>query len=248
MIKPKQSQTVHIETLGDELSVYDWQRLQLHSLNPTAAQVFEMCDGQTSPEQMAARLDMPHAEAVVWQSLDELDKANLLQEPLVRPRGMSRRDFVKLSSAVALASIVSIVVPQPASAGTPLSPSLSHCVGEWSTNLGIIPADLNIYYFPFFEGEITDADLNGINKIKYCWTGNPAPGEGVYSRLASGNTPSGSPWAGGPVLRFRTSTYVVRDSTTWMGNRPYQGISFQNTTGIDWEAGTVYVALRSERT
>jgi len=236
MAHPRRSQTVHIETLGDELSVYDWQRLQMHSLNPTAAQVFEMCDGKTSPEQMAARLDTPHAEIVVWQSLDELGKANLLQEPLVRPGGMSRRDFVKLGSAVALASIVSIVVPRPAAAQSP--------VGVWTTELGTIPADSFIYYFPFLEGAITEADLTGITQITYTWTGDTAPGAGVYSRLASGNSVYGSPWAGGPVLTFRASPNVVTNNNTWSGNRPYRGISFQNTIGIDWAAGWLTVTLK----
>ncbi len=238
MIKPKQSQTVHIETLGDELSVYDWQRLQMHSLNPTAAQVFEMCDGQTSPEQMAAHLDMPLAEAVVWQSLDELSKANLLQEPLVSPRGLSRRDFVKLGSTVVLASIVSIVVPRPASALSLLGEE------DRFVDLGTIPGDLVIYYFPFSQGAITDADLANTTKIIYAWNGDPAPSTGVYSRLASGNSPSGSPWAGGPVLEFKVSPYIVTDPTTWSGNRPYEGISFQNTVGIDWVAGSLSIWLR----
>jgi len=234
--KPKQSQTVHIETLGDELSVYDWQRLQMHSLNPTAAQVFEMCDGQTSPEQMAARLDTPHAEIVVWQSLDELGKANLLQEPLVRPRGMNRRDFVKLGSAVALASIVSIVVPRPAAAQS--LPNVR------TANLGTILAGSTYYYFPFLEGPITDDHLADVTQITYAWTGTSAAGPGVQSKLASGNNPNGSPWAGGPELLFITSPYVVTDGNTWTGNRPYRGMTFlNNLTSKDWDAGTLTVRL-----
>jgi len=236
---PKQSQTVHIEKLADELSVYDWQRLQMHSLNPTAARVFEMCDGQTSPKQMAIRLDMPHAQAVVWQSLDELGKANLLQEPVLRPRGISRRDFVKLGSAVALASIVSIVVPQPASAGTPL------CSGEWTLNLGTILAGSTYYYFPFPQGPITAADLSGITQITYCWNGESAAGIGVQAKLASGNNPNGSPWANGPELLFTKSPYLVTNSITWTGNRPYRGMTFlNNISGKDWVAGKLFVALR----
>jgi len=236
VIKPKQSQTVHIEILGDELSVYDWQHLQMHSLNPTAARVFEMCDGQTSPEQIATRLDTPHAEIVVWQSLDELGKANLLQEPLVSPRGMSRRDFIKVGSAVALASIVSIIVPRPALARS--------AKNRRTADLGIIPADSYIYYFHFIEGPITADDLADTSYIIYRWNGSSAPFTGVYSRLASGLSVYGSPWAGGRVLIFRASPYEVRDYRTWQENRPYRGISFQNTTGIDWEAGRLVVLMK----
>lgn len=117
MNHPQQSPTLHIETLNDELSVYDWQRLQMHSLNPTASAVFEMCDGQTSPAQMAKRLNAP--EAVVWQSLDELNNAHLLSDTPKKPasyQNMTRQQFLKLGGAVALASIVSIVVPRPAAA------------------------------------------------------------------------------------------------------------------------------------
>ncbi len=86
MTYPKQSETLHVETLNDELCLYDWQRKEVHALNPTAAKVWQMCDGQTSPQQMATQLrpDLPNeldtarAEELVWISLRQLEKANLL--------------------------------------------------------------------------------------------------------------------------------------------------------------------------
>jgi hypothetical protein len=36
MPNPKRAENVHVETLGDELRVYDWQRKEVHALNPTA--------------------------------------------------------------------------------------------------------------------------------------------------------------------------------------------------------------------
>ena len=66
---PRQSPTTHTEQLGDEASVYDWARAQVHALNPTAAFVWRLCDGATSPAAIAAavqrELDLPEAEAVV---------------------------------------------------------------------------------------------------------------------------------------------------------------------------------------
>ena len=53
---PRQSPTTHTEQLGDEASVYDWARAQVHALNPTAARVWRQCDGATSPEAIAAGL------------------------------------------------------------------------------------------------------------------------------------------------------------------------------------------------
>jgi hypothetical protein len=127
MAYPKQSQTVHVETLDKELSVYDWQRSQMHSLNPTAAAVWRMCDGKTSPDQMAAQLsdkltaelDETQAEALVWKSLEALGKAHLLEGEVVKPaahESMTRRKFVQLGAAVALPVIVSMVAPYPAAA------------------------------------------------------------------------------------------------------------------------------------
>jgi len=117
MTNPKKSQSLHVENLNDELSVYDWQRQQMHSLNPTAASVFELCDGKTSPEKMAVKLDAP--KELVWQSLAELDKAKLLEveaEKAFWQKDISRRQFLKVGSAVAAAAIVSIMLPSPAAA------------------------------------------------------------------------------------------------------------------------------------
>lgn len=113
-MNPKQSNTLHIEMVGEELSVYDWKRLQMHSLSPTAAKVFALCDGKTSPAEISTRADLP--EELVWQALDELNKANLLQSQMALPASMSRRQFLKLGSAAAAAAIVSIALPRPAAA------------------------------------------------------------------------------------------------------------------------------------
>ena len=53
---PRQSSTTHTEQLGDEASVYDWARGQVHALNPIAARVWQLCDGATSPDAIAAVL------------------------------------------------------------------------------------------------------------------------------------------------------------------------------------------------
>ena len=45
---PKQAASTHVEQLGSELCIYNWQRKEVHALNPTAARVWQQCDGQTS--------------------------------------------------------------------------------------------------------------------------------------------------------------------------------------------------------
>src|SRR5215213_3880746 len=78
MSNPKRAEAVHVETLGDEVCIYDWQRKEVHALNPTAARVWQQCDGQTSPQQiaatLAAELNVPNAEELVWLTLSKLEK------------------------------------------------------------------------------------------------------------------------------------------------------------------------------
>jgi hypothetical protein len=159
MTYPKQSETVHIETLNDELCLYDWQRKEVHALNPTAAKVWQMCDGQTSPADMAAKLraELPtdlnasQTEALVRMSLKELDKSHLLAEKsasdvLSGSYSMSRRQFLKLAGGVALGALVfptvqSILAPSPVAAQSVVVPPVLPLVifdagGTFDGNLG----------------------------------------------------------------------------------------------------------------
>lgn len=125
---PKQAPTVHVEQLGDELCIYDWLRKEVHALNPTAARVWQQCDGQTSPAQIAeklqAELNVPHAEDLVWLTLARLEKAHLLAEDVVKPvrrKVLPRREFLKLGIATALLPVLrSIVAPEPVAAQSPV--------------------------------------------------------------------------------------------------------------------------------
>ena len=126
---PQQTATVHVEQLGDELCIYDWQRKQVHALNPTAARVWQRCDGQTSAAQIAAALlaDMPpaHAEELVWMTLGQLAKAHLLEGELAKPaafKGLTRRQFLKKvgMAAALLPAVYSIVAPAAVAAQSPV--------------------------------------------------------------------------------------------------------------------------------
>ena len=78
---PRQSPTTHTEQLGDEASVYDWARAQVHALNPTAAHVWRQCEGATSPKR-CGWIDgrtSPEAEAVVELTLRELARPTCWQ-------------------------------------------------------------------------------------------------------------------------------------------------------------------------
>jgi hypothetical protein len=125
MPHPKQIETVHVETLEGELCIYDWQRMEVHNLNPTAAAVWNLCDGQTSPQEMAGQLkgDLTptQAEELVWMSLKRLEKAQLLAANVVKPANraiLTRREMLKgLGVAAMMLPVVSsIVAPSPAAA------------------------------------------------------------------------------------------------------------------------------------
>src|SRR3954465_8241940 len=91
---PRQSSTTHTEQLGDEASVYDWARVHVHALNPTAAYVWQHCDGATSPSAIAAGLrqemGVPGTGACVDLTLRQLARVHLLEWP-VAPHGNERQ-------------------------------------------------------------------------------------------------------------------------------------------------------------
>jgi hypothetical protein len=99
-------------------------------LNRTAALVWRHCDGKTTVAEMSRllqRYDLPPDEAVVWLALDRLEKARLLQSPLIRSAeaaGISRRAVIRrlgmVGGLVALLPLVdSLVVPAAAQNASP---------------------------------------------------------------------------------------------------------------------------------
>jgi hypothetical protein len=110
------------------LCLYNWQRLEVHNLNPTAAKVWQLCDGQTSPQQMAHQLKgdltLTQAEELVWLTLKRLEQAHLLADKVVKPAGRkvyTRREMLKgLGVTAALLPVIStIVAPGPIEAQSP---------------------------------------------------------------------------------------------------------------------------------
>ena len=141
---PRRSPATHTEQLGDEVSVYDSARTQVHALNPTAARVWRHCDGVTSPEAIAAvlRVEMgiPEAEAVVDLTLRQLARVHLL-ELRVETRGdrsaPTRRWLLGRGLAAAmLPAIYSIVAPSPVDAQS-LPPPAAPTLTSVSPNQGV---------------------------------------------------------------------------------------------------------------
>lgn len=131
MIHPKARQDdLVVQELFDELVVYDLARDEVHSLNPTAARVWQGCDGQTSPAQLAGRLQpelVPaQAEALVWLALDRLGQAHLLEQKVVRPGGLK----ISRRQALQALGISALLLPVVASLAAPAAAQNWSCAGN----------------------------------------------------------------------------------------------------------------------
>jgi hypothetical protein len=137
-----------INELTDEVLVYDLKRDKAHCLNPAAAAVWKLCDGDTTAMEMARVLrsepdggspivrkspedidqmsdvgSQELTEQMVWLALEQLGRDHLLEERMIWPAAiphMSRREALRLGlgAAIAVPIIVSISAPLPAQAGT----------------------------------------------------------------------------------------------------------------------------------
>jgi len=113
-----------IESLPDEVLVYDLDQKKAHCLNGTAALIWNHCDGKTSVDEMAIilgeRSKSPADKDVVWLGLDRLQKARLIEEPVVMPAGkerLSRRELVKkIGLAVSIPLVISVIAPRASAA------------------------------------------------------------------------------------------------------------------------------------
>lgn len=118
-----------VEQVGDEVLIYDQDTAAAHCLSPHAAAVWRACDGQTTNDQIAAKLDLdPEA---VRRALEELERCALL-ETLTVPSGdgvTRRQTIVRLSKVGAAAAaaplIYSIAMPTPA-----MAVSQAFCLGQ----------------------------------------------------------------------------------------------------------------------
>jgi Coenzyme PQQ synthesis protein D (PqqD) len=131
-MKPRaRTEDIVVQTLPDEVLVYDLKRHEAHCLNPTAALVWKHCDGQTTAAQLAQILQqamrVPVPEEVVWLGLQQLHKARLLTEREHTPASedrISRREVVRRlgwATAAALPLVTSIVTPTASEAASCLA-------------------------------------------------------------------------------------------------------------------------------
>ena len=100
-----------IQSIGDELLVYDPIHARAHNLSSTAAKIYQACE-EGKWDQKA--LEAEFGREVVMNTLVELEKAKLiLWKP---PAKLGRREFLAAAAFVPVLS--SITVPAPAAAAS----------------------------------------------------------------------------------------------------------------------------------
>ena len=112
------SENIVVNTLKDEVLIYDLSTNQAFCLNETASHVFNACDGKTTFDELQSRYGYP--DELIFLALDGLKKNALLADEYHSPfAGLNRREVIRrvgLASMVALPVISGLVAPTPAMA------------------------------------------------------------------------------------------------------------------------------------
>jgi len=142
----RRTRNLVVDYLPDEVLVYDSDNDKAHCLNRSAALVWQSCDGDTAPSEIARQLQAElnadggkdsraaDCEKMVWLALEQLERNQLLDQTAVAPAqfaSLSRRRMIRglgLAAAVAAPVITSIVAPTAAEAATLLAPGA--CCGN----------------------------------------------------------------------------------------------------------------------
>lgn len=123
--------------LDDETLVHDRGADRACCLNAFAAEVWERCDGEAAPAEianaMAAARGAPVDHRAVWLALDQLSRSGLLEAAVPLPatvlQGASRREVLRtlgLGAAAFVPAVTSIAVPPAAAQASPF-PNGSPC-------------------------------------------------------------------------------------------------------------------------
>jgi hypothetical protein len=118
-----------VRRLDGEVLVYDRDRDRATCLNTFAADVWERCDGRTSPAALAHGVAKSPSDAVderaIWLALDQLSRAHLLETGVSIPasvlNGTNRRELLRtlgLGVAIGVPMVTSILVPRVADAAS----------------------------------------------------------------------------------------------------------------------------------
>lgn len=156
---PQRITGLSTEAVGDGLAVLDAERKQSYVLNATSALVFQHCDGQTSPEQLAEilrrkfNLRQAEAERLMQLALEELETAQLLVPAAVHPATFSRRQALTTFATMGLAVALLPVVARVAAAGGNVLIPLLECVdnngnGTYTAHFGYLNNGSSVITLP----------------------------------------------------------------------------------------------------
>jgi hypothetical protein len=118
----KRQDRLVVRELADEVLVYDLARDKAFCLSPAAAAVWKLCDGKSSPRELARALKLN--DQVVWCALDQLGKDGLLDGNVKVPASLARlnrRQQLRTLGKVAAAAIplvTAVTAPSAAEAAT----------------------------------------------------------------------------------------------------------------------------------
>ena len=136
MLNPKaRNDDIVAQELFDETVIYDLKRDKIHALNPTAAFVWQHCNGHRTREELAILLQQefqaPQADALLNLTLDRLEKAHLLAGEVAPPNGqrtITRREVLKLAGVtMALLPVVKSIVAPPVTHAQSCTPDAPGC-------------------------------------------------------------------------------------------------------------------------
>ncbi len=127
---PERREDLIVQKAGEELIVYDQASHRAHSLNRTAALVFEKLDGKTDLKGVALHVGKavgrPHQKEIVTNAVRELAAADLLKPGAALPR----RSMLRGLAAGLLPAVVTIAVPKAAQAMS--------CIGDELTCVPLV--------------------------------------------------------------------------------------------------------------
>ncbi len=116
-----------IQQVSDELLVYDMAKHQAFCLNPTAAHVWQKCDGAATVADIADGLSRNEtARDLVWLAIEQFADAGLLEG--ARPRCSDRRSRRHAIKALALTAMMTVPIVSTIATPKDNRGSMSVCV------------------------------------------------------------------------------------------------------------------------
>lgn len=120
------NENIVMQSLKDEVLVYDKAVNKAFCLNRTSSIVWHLCDGNKSvaviSSELSERLESSVDEDFIWLALDQLKQQNLLINADALPakyEGLNRREVIRkvgLAGAAALPLITALIAPTSAAA------------------------------------------------------------------------------------------------------------------------------------